>query len=89
MSYAMSNINFGRVWNGQGDGYQSLDMQKFAAEIEVSEEVATYEIPWDSFKKFERETDEENNIPSNGLVLITTSMPETGLTVGRVDWLDD
>ena len=68
--------------------YQSLDMQKFAAEIEVSEEVATYEIPWDSFKKFERETNEENNIPSNGLVLITKSMPDSGLTVGRVDWLD-
>ena len=69
--------------------YQSLDMQKFAAEIEVSEDVATYEIPWDSFKKFERETNEENNIPSNGLVLITTSMPDSGLTVGRVDWLDN
>ena len=62
-------------------------MQKFAAEIEVSEEVATYEIPWDSFKKFERETDEEHNIPSNGMVLITSAMPETGLNVGRVDWL--
>jgi dienelactone hydrolase len=68
--------------------YQSLDMQKFAAEIEVSEEVATYEIPWDSFKKFERETNEENNLPANGLVLITTSMPGSGLTVGRVEWLD-
>jgi len=51
--------------------------------------VATYEIPWGSFKKFERETNEENNIPSNGLVLITWSLPDSGLTVGRVDWLDN
>ncbi len=62
-------------------------MQKFAAEIEVSEDVATYEIPWDSFKKFERGPIDAKNIPSNGLVLITTSMPDSGLTVGGVDWL--
>jgi len=64
-------------------------MQQFAAEIEVSATVATYEIPWDSFKKFGRRTNEANNLPSNGLVLITTSMPVSGLTVGRVDWLDN
>jgi hypothetical protein len=51
--------------------------------------VATYEIPWGSFKKFEREANKENNIPSNGLVLITRWMPDSGLTVGRVDWLDN
>ena len=68
--------------------YQSLDMQKFATEIEVSSEMKTFDIPWAAFEKFERETNEENNLPSNGLVLITPAMPGTGLTVGRVTWLD-
>ncbi|MBT5606679.1 MAG: hypothetical protein HN742_20350 [Lentisphaerae bacterium] len=68
--------------------YQSLDMQKFAAEITVSEDVTTFEIPWDTFTTFERGTTENNNLPANGLVLITPAMPEGGLTVGRVAWLE-
>ncbi|AKJ64472.1 alpha/beta hydrolase family protein [Kiritimatiella glycovorans] len=69
--------------------YMSLDQQLYAAEVEVPKESDVIDLTWDQFEPYGGGTSEPHPGSINGLVLDTESLPEGGLTVGPIGWMDE